>query len=211
MTVKRIVLTLASSAGLVLALLAVLAAQSGVNAPAAAAGATPPALPPGIPPIPTAAPRGPTVPAATYANGTVIPTGGYTTTTNGTPIAALPNGPFTAPSGIPAITPTIANAGPSTPAFTTQDATTYVTGHDVGAKVHATGAVTVVKVSFLLNRDSGTLFGTKLPLADDRLLCVVQVSGTVTVGVPGGGASATLPGAYEVFDAHTGNQLATIA
>ncbi len=208
MAAKKVVLPLASSVGLALIVLALLATQVGVNAPASAAGATP--NPPPI--IPTAAPRGPTAPASTYPNGTVVPAGGSYTTTNGTPIAVLPSGPFTAPSGIPAIVPTLPNTGPSAATFTAQDAANYVTTHDVGAKVHAMGLVSVVKVSFLLNRDTGTFFGSKLPLGDDnRLVCIVQISGTFSVGGARGAAPATLNGAYMIFDAHTGNQLSTIA
>jgi hypothetical protein len=203
-TTKRLII----GAGFVLAVIAVITARAHVGAPAAAAGATS-----SVPPvIPTSAPRGPTAPAATYPNGTIVPAGGYYTTTNGTPISSLANGPFTAPSGIPAITPTLSNAGPLTPTFTAQDAINYITRHDVGAKVHAMGSVTVAKVSFLPNRDTGTLLGEKLALGDDnRLVCIVQVSGTFSVGGMPGVSSVTMNTAYVAFDAHTGNQLAVIA
>ncbi len=78
-----------------------------------------------------------------------------------------------------------------TPAFTAQDATVYATTHDVGIKISAIGPVTVVSVQFLSGKDAGTALGRNLPLEDNRLLCVVKLSGTFTIVGPPGGTSAT--------------------
>lgn len=58
---------------------------------------------------------------------------------------------------------------------------------------------------FLTFRDVQTQIGSGLNLAPDRLLCVVQISGTFTLAGPGGIQHLTT--AYEFFDAHTGNYL----
>jgi hypothetical protein len=142
----------------------------------------------------------------------VVPRGTGTAVPPPSPFHAPPTGPPATPNpagqpmpGSPAIVPSIANAGPNVAAITVQDASAYVAGHPI---YQAQGTpVTVTNVSFMTYRDANAQFHFGIYLAPDRLLCIVQVSGTFTVDGPLGYASTVSALAYEVFDAHTGNYL----
>jgi hypothetical protein len=157
--------------------------------------------------------------AGKAATSAAIPTGTIPPpTVNVSPVASyapLPNGlpPTSDPrvnpaTGDPAITPTIPNAGPTTPAFSAQDATTFVVAHPPATgRVRTTGAVTVTNVTFETNQSMANTLHENIRVEPERLLCVVQMSGAFTLtGPPGTGASQWTV-AYEFFDAHTGNYL----
>lgn len=141
----------------------------------------------------------------------VVPRGTGTAVPPPSPFPAPPTGPPATPNpagqplpGTAAIVPSIANAGPNVAAITAQDASAYAVAHPPS---QANGTpVTVTNVSFMTYRDADARFHFGLFLAPDRLLCIVQVSGTFTVDGPSGYTRASAL-AYQVFDAHTGNYL----
>ena len=142
----------------------------------------------------------------------VVPRGTGTAVPPPSPFPAPPTGPPATPNpagqplrGSPAIVPSIMNAGPNVAAITVQDASAYVLAHPI---YQAQGTpVAITKVSFMTYRDADAQIGLGIFLAPDRLLCLVQVSGTFIVDGPPGYVSPTHVLAYEVFDAHTGNYL----
>lgn len=143
-------------------------------------------------------------------NGTIVPPGGYRISPSGSSVT-LPLGPISAINGLPAIVPTVANANATTPAFAQQDAINYVKSHAAGSKLIVKGGITVSSVQFLTAKAASTFLGRSIPLDDARLICIVQIAGNFTILAPSGGKDATLTIAFEVFDAHTGNTLMTIA
>lgn len=141
----------------------------------------------------------------------IVPRGTGTAGPLPSPFHAPPTGPPRTPNpageplpGTPAIVPSIVNAGPNVAAITPQDASAYVITHP---PYQALGTpVTVANVSFLTYRDADAQIHFGVFLAPDRLLCIVQMSGTFTVDGPLGYTRSSTLG-YEVFDAHTGNYL----
>jgi len=142
----------------------------------------------------------------------VVPRGTGTAVPPPSPFPAPPTGPPATPNpageslpGTAAIVPSIVNAGPNVAAITAQDASAYVVAHPL-YQAHGT-PVTVTNVSFMTYRDADAQLHFGLFLAPDRLLCIVQVSGTFTVDGPPGYVSPASTLAYQVFDAHKGNNL----
>lgn len=145
-------------------------------------------------------------PTPTPSGGTncVVPTSIYT------PVPI----PTTSNAGLPAIHPSIQTTDPLMPAFTADEAAQYVLKHPFFGRLEPQGPITVTSVQFLTTaQDPRMLAGWLEP---DRLLCIVQVSGTFRfAGAPVLDPSGTprppvvtAGTAFQIFDAHTGNQLA---
>jgi hypothetical protein len=111
---------------------------------------------------------------------------------------------------VPAIRPRAGITAPETPAFSAQDVQQYIAKNPLHGKIGAAGATNVVKIEFLTAQAVDTMLNTTTaPLPADRLLCVVELSGSfVTSGPPRQNASVTTyKTAYIVFDAHSGNEV----
>jgi hypothetical protein len=158
---------------------------------------------PTYPPTPTWNPQAPPwTPALPPPPPTALSTG-------------MPGGdlPRTRPvPGVPAIQPTILDAGPDTPAFTAADVQRYHAATNLngnfGMRAAATGQVTLDKITFLEEKEL-LLLHPDLELSDpgNRLLCYIEYSGTFQVSGPPGTTVNELHHAQEVYDAHTGNLL----
>jgi hypothetical protein len=151
-----------------------------------------PAIAPTYPPTPLdGTPNWPGIPAP-------VPTGSP---------AAVSHGP----TGIPAIVPTIRNAGPDQPAFTEADVRRYDATHTprgFAMRGEAIGPVTIRQISFGTVDQLRSRLGGDLGLPGATLLCYVEYTGTFHLTHPPGmGAPTVSHGAAEVFDAHTGNLL----
>ena len=113
--------------------------------------------------------------------------------------------------GRPAIQPRTNVTDPSTPAFTEVDVWQYVLTHPMESKIQTESAgFVIVKVEFLTRLQLGDRADASTYGPDDRLLCLVTLSGTFSVANPIGapGAPAVLyKTVYQVYDAHTGNLL----
>lgn len=113
------------------------------------------------------------------------------------------------PVGSPAIVPSLANTGPTTPAFTITDVVRYHSAVNTqGVGSYASSVVpSILKIDFLTTQE----LRARAPMADpgmpdDALLCYVQYAGSFTF-IPRYGKPAVYNRAMEVFDAHTGNLL----
>jgi hypothetical protein len=139
---------------------------------------------PGLPGIPAPVPTGSSAPAAPVSHG---------------------------PAGIPAIAPTIANAGPDQPAFTEVDVRRYDAAHSprgFAERAEALTPVLIQRIRFLTVDQLRPRLGGDLGLPGTTLLCYVEYSGTFhLIHPPGMGGPIISHGAAEVFDAHTGNLL----
>jgi hypothetical protein len=123
---------------------------------------------------------------------------------------------FTPSTGVPAITPSISDAGPASPAFTVSDVVNYensqycpscLGGQNGAAGYSSSTTTSMVSAEFITYKDLLLRDDTlTLNLPDDTLLCFVQYSGSFQQGNPTG-ATTTFPYAMEVYDAHTGNLL----
>lgn len=160
------------------------------------------------PPIVTNPPPGRTVvPVTVVTVSTAIVPPGVPAPTTGVP---APTGfPLSAQQrpGIPGIAPRLQGSAPTTPAYTEQDASAFVSTHGIGsATADVSGPISVTKVYFLITSQALAQLGLEWDTAPDRLLCIVQSSGSFSVASPLGGATK-FSTAFSYFDAHTGNFL----
>ena len=136
--------------------------------------------------------------------------------------AAAPNTPHVAPPapppalssapspqnsdvpGIAAIRPSLPDSGPQSPRISNADAAAFVMAHPPSET--NTGAVRVSHVDFVTAAQLKTE-GWDTGLADQRLLCRVQIEGTFTFPAPPGWHTRSGSVVYELFDARTGNLL----
>lgn len=112
------------------------------------------------------------------------------------------------PVGVPAIRPSIADAGPGQPVFTADDVMGYVLAHGIqGMRFVSDGPNTVESVEFLSAREVNARLHTANGQPDDALLCLVIVRGNFTLFTPLAGRTQSFTIASLVFDARTGNIL----
>jgi hypothetical protein len=106
--------------------------------------------------------------------------------------------------GVPAIVP----RNDCTPSYTAQDVVAYVNqGLHLG-KIAVVGRPTVTRVLFTTSRHAGELMqGQSVGLADDAVVCYVELSGTFTGGSAPGVTPTVTHTAAIVFDGHSGNML----
>lgn len=143
---------------------------------------------------------------ARVAQATALATVGLSAPPPVTPpsLSSLSNraGSQSPPPGMPAIHPTIAGTDPQTPNFTAADAKTYITSQlPTGSTTRITDAL------FMTSDELKTRWNFDPQVGTNRLLCVVQMSGTFTYVAYSGATPRTYTVAYKVFDAHTGNLL----
>jgi hypothetical protein len=129
--------------------------------------------------------------------------------------ARLGKGPFqlTPAKGTPAIGPRIMNAGHETPAFSEQDAIDHVTKNGFVSNMHQPGRASIEKVEFVHSSVVATRYRRAQDSPDDRLLCVVTLTGSFSVATtpdldhPQAARPVTGTAVHVIFDAHTGNYL----
>lgn len=112
--------------------------------------------------------------------------------------------------GVPAIPARNVSAGPASPSFSQADALQYVAAHGAGAKVGSSAPLVIEKVDFLTGREIEAKLNHGIGEPLDTLYCFVTVHGTFTVSGPGGAFVRTSHTAYNLFDAHSGNRIATL-
>ena len=104
------------------------------------------------------------------------------------------------PTGVPAIRPHL----PAIPAYTAEDARSYIQQTHAQSAV---GRVTVLRVLFIPNQDvCARLQGESTGFAPETLVCFVELRGVFyPLRYPPGVHPFPSSYAYEVFDAQTGN------
>lgn len=152
------------------------------------------------------------------ASGTVTPTGQAFVPVPSQP--APPTGsPLARPSapavnsnyGLPGLQPSVSagSASAARSSFTTQEIASYVAAHPA-VKTQGGSPVSVTNVSFLTTREVNSRLNTDLYLPQEQLLCLVQISGNITIGAVASSSGRNINTAYEIFDAHSGNLLAIV-
>ncbi len=112
--------------------------------------------------------------------------------------------------GIPAILPRTGAFSSNQPSFTRDDVTYYANMHLLPQTQLSSGTLTVANVSFMLSQQASSMFqGEPIGVADDTLVCVVELHGNVVFlhNAPGATKPLAFTRVYEVFDAHSGNLL----
>lgn len=158
-------------------------------------------------PVATAVRRAASVAATVTAVGSVSQTRGVSNAIITPPPNQVP------PPGVPAIAPRSVTASvvASQPAFTAVDVINYFSRGNKLAGSSASGPVVVQSVEFLTTAQVNSRLNTKLlnqPM--DKLLCLVQLSGSFSHEGPPGTTPQALRTIYQVFDARTGNLLSEI-
>jgi len=116
-------------------------------------------------------------------------------------------------TGAPAIQPKIKVTNSSTPTFTAQDVKDYIAANPDRPNKKAEVPPTIDKVEFVTYQEYKTRPGimAQVNISNDRLLCLVAMSGRFTIYGPpvGGAAPRKITDTKEnlVFDAQTGNIL----
>src|SRR2546421_4735035 len=115
--------------------------------------------------------------------------------------------------GMPAIHPHLT----SIPAFTEEDVRTYISSHPFFSKaIGYTEPPILSSIKFMTSREASALMhGAHTGLADDAIVCYVELCGTFMItGGPAPLPATTRPApvkpfhtVHEVFDAQTGNLL----
>ncbi len=117
--------------------------------------------------------------------------------------------PLSVEAGQPLGAPSIAPRNQCTPSFTVQDVLDYEHAHPFGnMRMASIGHPKVTKVLFITSAQaSQRLGGESIGLADDALVCFVELDGAYRFSPPlGAGDVREHTGTmHEIFDAHTGN------
>lgn len=113
-----------------------------------------------------------------------------------------------AQQGIPAIAPRPELASSTGARFTAADVIQWVSTHQLNNQVAGSPAAAVDSVEFMTAQQvSARLHNESTGVADDVLLCFVQVHGTFQTFPPPGIPGMIYHTGYLVFDAQTGNLL----
>jgi hypothetical protein len=113
--------------------------------------------------------------------------------------------------GSPAIHPSIADAGPDTPAFTITDVVQYSNANNINGIWGYASLVrpTINKIEFLTDAEVQERIPSYTPgLVAGTLRCYVQYNGAFFLIPAPQAKPVPCPHAFEIFDAHTGNRIA---
>ncbi len=118
-------------------------------------------------------------------------------------LRALPTSPGGPPGGT-AIHPTLSGTDPATPNFTAADVRAYFAAQQAPG---TTPQYTITDIVFMTSDELQARMGRDPKIGANRLVCVVQMSGTFTHSAFAGATPFMSDVAFKVFDAHTGNLL----